>query len=183
VKRSEIKVGEEYASTRSRDWTQWWNAKRVRVVDLGPFREESQYAPRMVDVGVIDGTPTKDNYRRDAKGTYVAVRYLDDNFTPQDRVRFVSVTHLKTTWADYLETKDATAKARLEQDEREAKRKEAVAAERAEIATLADRVGLGLTDPGNAHWDDYNRVVLSRSAFRALLTAALAGQPAEEATR
>jgi hypothetical protein len=167
VKRSEIKVGEEYASTRSKDWTRWFDAKRVRVVHLGPFTEaSSRYQAR--DMGVIDGIPTKDNYYRSDRGTYVAVRYIDDHLQPESRIRFVSVSHLKATWTDYLAEKAATLKARREADAREARRKEVDRAERAELDQIAARAGVALdfiTRPG--------KVTISREDLRRLLDAAL----------
>lgn len=181
MKRSEIELGGEYAATRRQDWrSNPWSVDRVRVVDLGPFRETSRWT--RIDLGEIDGTPTTEaRYRRAREGDatdirhsrFIAVRQWDPAEEKWgDRIDFRQITSFKVPWPEFERIRDADRQADAAARERQREREAADQTERAELQEIADKVGVTL-DFVSAYGRP-GSVIISRADLRRLLAAALA---------
>jgi hypothetical protein len=172
MRRSEIKLGEEYAYCPTPG--RWNGAARVKVVDLGPF-VKSGYGHGRASLTIDEEDVISYVFARGAGGRYVAVRWWQPSTSrPWAFPVFAPVVKLRTPWRDAIEvltemtTQEAEQRKRAEQlrAERDAAR-EREYREREELTQLALQAGITIT----ASWHTDGLVPLTRDQFRTLVAS------------
>jgi hypothetical protein len=167
MKRSEIKLGEEYAFCPGTG--RWNGVARVKVIDLGPFLR-SRHVTRAFLLEINGRGIVSPTHLRGNGGQYVAVyRWLPATagtgpaWSPA--VSFVNVAKIRMTWKEAETTlAESTKSERQARTERDAAR-EYEYREREELTQLAAQAGIEITVP----WHTDGLVPLTRDQFRVLL--------------
>jgi hypothetical protein len=174
MKRADIKVGMEVLVSRSREWEQWSDGKRYRIVDAGRFDDWSMGYARANLIEIVVGEATYrigDRIRADAKGRGVLGVLLDAKTgEPSTNIlALLSTTEIKASWAEaQVEIKrvdDArnVARAKVVQD------RDAACAEAAELNLLLAAAGAKTRIYVSTYGVSANTVALPWSDLRILL--------------